>query len=86
MPEIKLTVAETLSREPKRWIVTLFIVLVSVLLIAWSGSALESNSTGGSGLAVAKGIILGILHPTTDILFTLQKNGVPHGSGISPLL
>lgn len=78
MAEIKLTPAETLSREPKKWIYTLIMTLVFVMLIAWSGSALESNSTGGSGAAVAKGIILGILHPTTDILFTLQKNGVPY--------
>ena len=76
--EYKLTPAETLSKEPKRWIATLIVALVTVSLIAWSGSALESNSTGGSGLSVAKGIILGILHPTTDILFTLQKNGVPY--------
>ena len=78
MAEIKLTPAETLSKEPKRWIATLIIVFIAVILTAWSGSALESNSTGGSGLAVAKGIILGILHPTSSILFTLQTNGVPY--------
>ena len=78
MPEIKLTPAETLSKEPRKWIATLLIILICVLLTAWSGSALESNSTGGSGLSVAKGIVLGILHPTTDILFTLGRNGVPY--------
>lgn len=78
MPEIRLTPAEELSREPKKWIATLIATLVCVALLAWSGSALESNSTGGSGLSVAKGIILGILHPTGDILFTLKSNGVPY--------
>ena len=78
MDDIKLTPAETLSKEPRRWIATLLAVLAAVILAAWSSSALESNSTGGAGLSVAKGIILGILHPTTDILFTLGQNGIPY--------
>ena len=76
--EIKLTYAETLSREPRKWISTLVIVLICVLLFSWSGSALQSNSTGGSGLSVAKGIISGILHPTPSLLLTLGDDGVPY--------
>ena len=78
MNEIKLTPAEMLTREPKRWITVLLIALITVSLAAWSGSALESNSTGGYGLAVAKGIILGILHPTKELLLTFGTNGVPY--------
>ncbi len=78
MNDIKLTPAEMLSKEPRKWITTLLAVLVTVMILAWSGSALESNSTGGSGLSVAKGIFLGILHPTASMLFTLGTNGVPY--------
>lgn len=75
---LELTYAETLSHEPKKWRAVLFTVLLSVLILGWSASAVQSNSTGGSGLAVAKGIVLGILHPTPSLLFTLGTNGVPY--------
>ncbi len=76
--ETRLTYAETLSKEPKRWITTLVIVLAGLILFSWSASALQSNSTGGSGLSVAKGIIIGILHPTPSLLLTLGSGGVPY--------
>ena len=54
-----LTYAETLSREPRKWLMTMAIVLICLFLLAWSASAMQSNSTGGSGLSVAKGIVSG---------------------------
>ena len=49
MNEIRLTPAEMLSREPRKWLMTIAIALVSVILVFWSGSALEANASGGSG-------------------------------------
>ena len=73
-----LTYAETLSREPRKWLMTMAIVLICLFLLAWSASAMQSNSTGGSGLSVAKGIVSGILHPTPSLLLTLGDDGVPY--------
>ncbi len=78
MNGIRLTPAEMLSREPRKWLMTIAIALVSVILVFWSGSALEANASGGSGLSVARSIILGILHPTPSLLLTLGTNGVPY--------
>ena len=76
--DIKLTPAEMLTREPKKWISTLLIVLITVLLLGWSGSAMQSGSTGGSGIEVAKSIFRGILHPSPNLLFNLGTNGVAY--------
>ena len=73
-----LTYSETLSREPRKWLMTMAIVLICLFLLAWSASAMQSNSTGGSGLSVAKGIVSGILHPTPSLLLTLGDDGVPY--------
>ena len=74
--DVKLTPAEMLTREPKKWISTLLIVLLVVLLLGWSGSAMHSGSTGGSGIQVAKSIFVGILHPSPNLLFNFGTNGV----------
>lgn len=78
MMEIRLTPAEMLSREPKKWISTLIILLVTIALLVWSGSAMDTSATGGDGLKVAGGIFSGIVHPTTSILFNLTKEGVAY--------
>lgn len=78
MENIKLTYAETLSKEPKKWIATLAATLVTVLLLGWSATAVESSQSGGSGLAVARGIVSGIIHPTADLLLTFGTDGVPY--------
>lgn len=73
---MKLTCSEMLSREPKKWHMVLLTVLLTVLVLSWSASALEVNETEGSGLVVAKNIMLGILHPTKSLLFSFGTNGV----------
>lgn len=68
----------TLEKAPRTWVGQLAALLACLVLLAWSSSAMQSNSTGGSGLAVARGIISGILHPTPSLLFNLGTNGVPY--------
>lgn len=76
---VKPTVAETFSLEPRKWVSELLVVLIGVLLLGWSMSAMEANSSGGSGgYIVAASIISGILHPTPSLLFTLGTSGVPY--------
>lgn len=76
--QIKLTPAEALTMEPKKWRTTLVAVLVCVLALGWSMSAVESTGSGSGGGAIAKSIILGILQPDTDLLFSLGTDGVAY--------
>ena len=67
-----------LAKAPRTWVSQLLIILVCLVLLLWSSSAVQSNSTGGSGFSVAKGIVQGILHPTPSLLLNLNTNGVPY--------
>lgn len=77
---IRLTPAEKLTQEPKTWIRTLIAVLIVVLLLAWSSSAMQlSASSGGSGAStVALNIIKGIFTPTPSLLFNFTTSGVAY--------
>lgn len=75
---MRLTVAETLSAEPKRWRVTLITTLICALLLGWSMSGIQSSQSGEGGLSVAASIIGGILHPDTSLLFNFTSSGVAY--------
>ncbi len=64
--------------RPKSWILKLCIGLAVAGLFAWSGSAVELDNVQQNGLEVAQNILLGILHPDTELLFNLTTQGVPY--------
>lgn len=77
--ELKLTKAEMLSREPRKWILTLLTTLVVLALLAWSWSGMESaGAAQGEEMKVARNIFRGLFHPTPELLFNLRSNGVFH--------
>ncbi|MGH0054066.1 MAG: phosphonate ABC transporter, permease protein PhnE [Sphaerochaetaceae bacterium] len=73
-----LTVAEKLSQEPKLWRKQLLIVLMLVIVLGWSLSAITLNTGGASGWSVAKNIFKGLVTPTPSLLFNLSSNGVAY--------
>lgn len=75
---MKLTASEMLSREPKKWITTLFTIIIVMALMAWSASALETGSGGTGGLKIAKGIFKGLVTPSADLLFNFTRQGVAY--------
>lgn len=75
---MKLTPAEMLTREPKKWIATLCTILVVLFLLCWSGRAMEASVSGAEGWKVAGRIFNGMVHPTPALLFSLKTNGVAY--------
>lgn len=73
-----LTVAEKLSQEPKNWRKQLLVILVLVIALGWSMSAIKLNTGGSSGWSIASKILVGLVTPTPSLLFNLSSNGVAY--------
>lgn len=76
--ETKLSVAETLALEPKPWLAYTAILLIIVLLVSWSGSGVSFSGLTTTGSQVAKGVVSGITHPDTKLMFGLSDTDVPY--------
>lgn len=74
----KLTVAEMLTKEPKKWLLYTFIVLVIVVLIGWSGDSITFKGLTDTGRKVASGVFSGVTHPDLNLLFGTSKTDVPY--------
>ena len=74
----KLTVAEMYAREPRKWLLYTMIVLILAVLIGWSGSSLSFTGMTATGTQVAKGVVAGITHPDTKLLFGSGDTDVPY--------
>ncbi|HNW86574.1 MAG TPA: phosphonate ABC transporter, permease protein PhnE [Candidatus Limiplasma sp.] len=64
--------------RPRRWWLYTLITLLVVILLGWSANAIKFKGLAAKGSEVAYGIVFGILHPDTTLLFDLSKNGVPY--------
>ena len=52
-------------------------VLLVVVLLGWSSSAIKFKGLAAKGSEVAYGIVYGIVHPDTNLLLNLTEDGVP---------
>ena len=66
------------AQRPRRWVFELAVALVVVVLLVWSGSAVETAGTTQNGAVIAWNILAGIFHPDTDLLFNFTTQGVPY--------
>ena len=71
-------IEEAYAKRPKRWVFELVIALITVALLIWSGTAVETSGTTQNGANIAWNILAGIFHPDTDLLFNLTTQGVPY--------
>ena len=65
------------EQRPRRWVFELAVALVVVVLLVWSGSAVETAGTTQNGAVIAWNILAGKFHPDTDLLFMLTPQGRP---------
>ena len=71
-------IEEAYAKRPKRWVFELVIALITVALLIWNGTAVETSGTTQNGAKIAWNILAGIFHPDTDLLFNLTTQGVPY--------
>ncbi len=74
----KLTVAGMYAMQPHKWILYLGIVLVIAVLIGWSASDMSFSGMTATGTEVAKGVLHGVFHPDTKLLFGTSDSDVPY--------
>ena len=73
-----MTIVEMYENRPKKAWVYCIISLIIVGFIVWSGSVVEYNGIAAKGKEVAFGMVYGITHPDTNMLFSLSKDAVPY--------
>ena len=71
-------IEEAYAKRPRRWVFELVIALITVALLIWSGTAVETSGTTQNGAKIAWNILAGIFHPDTGLLFNLTTQGVPY--------
>ena len=74
----KLSAAEVYALRPRRWVMYTAIVLILVLLVGWSASDVHFSGLTATGSSVARGVVSGIFHPDTDLMFGLGDTDVPY--------
>ena len=71
-------IEEAYAKRPRRWVFELVIALITVALLIWSGTAVETSGTTQNGAKIAWNILAGIFRPDTGLLFNLTTQGVPY--------
>lgn len=66
------------EKRPRRWWVYTIVVIIIVVLLGWSAGAIEFKGLASKGSEVAYGIVYGISHPDTNLLFNTTTDGVPY--------
>lgn len=74
----KLTAAEVYAAAPKTWIKVLVTLIIIFALLGWSANDVKFNGFTAKGTEVASGIINGVFHPDTGLLFGKSDTDVPY--------
>lgn len=78
MLDRKITVAEVYANRPHKWIVYTAIVLIIVTLVGWSAADIKFTGLTATGTEVAKGVLHGVFHPDTNLMFGTTNTDVPY--------
>ena len=78
MQRIMNPIEEMYESRPRRWWLYTLILLIVAAILSWSGSAINFKGLAAKGSEVAYGIIHGITHPDTLLLFNVTTDGVPY--------
>ena len=73
------TAAQSMYEQyPSHWLRNTLIGLAIVAAVSWSATSVHYSGLAAKGLEVATGIIHGITHPDTALLFSTATDGVPY--------
>ena len=69
-------IVKAYENRPKDWVWHAANAAIIIVLLVWSLGAMESSGTNANGGKMALNILSGIVHPDTELLFNLSKEGV----------
>lgn len=72
-----MTINEMYEKRPKYFVRISILILVMLGLIIWSITGIAYKGIAAKGSEVAYGIVYGISHPDTKLLFSTASDGVP---------
>lgn len=75
---MKKEIKKQLEKEPKLWIVKLFLTALVISIIMWAMNTINYTGIQDSGLSIAKNIFSGIFSPDTSFLFDFTTSGVAY--------
>lgn len=71
-------IIEAYNKRPKNWVYNLVLAVITVALLIWSGTAVETSGATQGGGAIALNVIKGIFQPDLKFLFNFTTSGVPY--------
>ena len=75
---VKNTIQKAYDARPRKAWIKIVTVVVILVLILWSANGMSFNGLAAKGSEVAYGMVYGLTHPDTKILFSLANDGVPY--------
>lgn len=73
-----MNVNEMYEKRPRKALKIILTSLLTIGLILWSANGLNFEGITDKGTEVAFGMIYGLLHPDTSMLFSLSTDAVPY--------
>lgn len=71
-----VSIEEAYLQRPRLWWLYTLIVLLIVVMLGWSYGTIEYKGLAAKGAEIAKGIVNGLTHPDTGLLFNFGTDGV----------
>jgi phosphonate transport system permease protein len=73
-----MSVFEMFDKRPRRGWLYLLITAFITSLVVWSATGIEYKGLTNKGVEVAYGMVYGLTHPDTNMLFSLSTDAVPY--------
>lgn len=71
-------ILNSLKREPNNKIRNIFLLATSLIIIIWSLNVVNYSQSSETGIEIAKSIFLAMFNPNTELLFSINVDGIPY--------
>lgn len=71
-------IEEAYAKRPKNWVYNTVLAVITVGLIIWSASVIETSGSTSGGAQIARNVVKGLFTPDLPFLFNFTTKGVPY--------
>ena len=72
-----MTIVEMYEKRPRKLWLYFLVTAIIISLVIWSAEGVQYKGLAAKGSEVAFGMLYGLFHPDTNLLFSLSTDGVP---------